>query len=203
DSPVGAGAWPTSKTEVGNYLIWYWGGSCKITQTVTVSQTTTGPVPSGAKQCVAPEAIVNPTVATGFNPGAGPIPGNGQDSSTLPFRNFQISDVGSNFDYSFRAGIFAGDYSGNTSGPIVGGEGDNGQAGAFWTDARNGRGSGSPTTLQPGRNPICEQSDVFFDRYSLPGEGNGNGNGNGHADDSFLVTPCPTGIQDKGGHGDH
>ena len=202
DSPVGAGAWPTSKTEVGNYLIWYWGGSCKITQTLTVSQTTTGPVPAGAKQCVAPEAIVNPTVATGFNPGPGPVPGNGQDSSTLPFRNFQISDVGSNFDYSFRAGIFAGDYSGNTSGPIVTGEGPGGQAGAFWTDARNGRGSGAPTSVEPGRNPICEQSDVFFDRYALPGEGNGNGNGNGngHADDSFLVAPCPTGIVDGHGH---
>lgn len=208
DSPIGSGAWPTSKTEVGNYLIWYWGGSCKITQTVLVSQTTTGPVPNGAKQCVAPEAVVNPTVVTGFNPGAGPIPGNGQDSSTLPFRNFQISDVGSNWDYSFRAGIFAGDYSGNSSGPIVGGgskgdEGDNGgQAAAFWTDARNGRGSGAPTSLQPGRNPICEQSDVFFDRYALPGEGNGNGGGNGHADPSFLVAPCPTGIQDHGNHGD-
>ena len=33
DSPAGAGAWPTSKTEVGNYLVWYWGGTCKITQT--------------------------------------------------------------------------------------------------------------------------------------------------------------------------
>ena len=208
DSPIGSGAWPTSKTEVGNYLVWYWGGSCKITQTVLVSQTTTGPVPNGAKQCVAPEAVVNPTVVTGFNPGAGPIPGNGQDSSTLPFRNFQISDVGSNWDYSFRAGIFAGDYSGNSSGPIVGGgskgdEGDNGgQAAAFWTDARNGRGSGAPTSLQPGRNPICEQSDVFFDRYALPGEGNGGGGGSGHADPSFLVAPCPTGIQDHGNHGD-
>ena len=47
--------------------------------------------------------------------------GNGQNSATLPFKNFQISDIGSNFDYSFRAGLFAGDYSGNTSGPIVNG----------------------------------------------------------------------------------
>ena len=25
----GVGPWPTSKTEVGNYLVWYWGGTCK------------------------------------------------------------------------------------------------------------------------------------------------------------------------------
>src|SRR4051794_6353095 len=55
-SPVGAGAWPTSKTEQGNYLVWYWGAQCTISQTQTVTQTTTGPVPRGASQCVAPEA---------------------------------------------------------------------------------------------------------------------------------------------------
>ena len=146
------------------------------------------------------------------------MPGQNQNPATLPFRNFQISDIGSNFDYSFRAGIFAGDYSGNTSGPIVasgdgkdshGDNGDNGfKAGAFWTDARNGRGSGAPTSVEPGRNPICEQSDVFFDTYNTNGQGNGNGggngHGNGHADQNFLVAPCPTGIQDKGaGKHDH
>jgi hypothetical protein len=205
DSPVGSGAWPASKTAVGNYLVWFWGASCKITQTMNVSQTTTGPVPAGANQCTAPEAVVNPTVATGFDPGAGPVPGQGQNSATLPFRNFQISDVPSNWDYTFRAGIFGGDYTSNSSGPTVGGskgdDGDNsGQAMAVWTDARNGRGSGSPTTVQPGRNPICEQSDVFFDRYSLDGHGDENDKKGGHADPSFLVTPCPAGIQDKGKH---
>ena len=64
----------------------------------------------------------------------------------------------------------------------------------------NGRGSGSPTTLQPGRNPICEQSDVFFNRYSLDSHGDENDNRGGHADPSFLVAPCPTGIQDNGEH---
>jgi hypothetical protein len=210
DSPIGSGAWPASKTEVGNYLVWYWGASCRITQTATVSlaspsTTTSNTVPSGARQCIAPEAVVSPTGATGFDPGAGPIPGNGQNSRTLPFRNFQISDVGTNFDYSFRAGLFAGDYSGNTSGPLVTGE--NGQAAAFWTDARNGRGSGTPTSTQPGRNPICEQSDVFFDRYTLGGDNNDNNdNGDrrgGHADQSFLVAPCPTSIQEKGNHGNN
>jgi hypothetical protein len=202
DSPAGAGAWPTSKTEVGNYLVWYWGASCQISKTVTVTQTGTGPVPAGATQCVAPEAVVNPTAATGFNPGAGPVPGNNQAQKTLPFDNFQISDVGTNFDYSFRAGLFAGDYSGNSSGPVVAGApgvkgNDANQAMAFWTDARNGRGSGTPTTTQPGRNPICEQSDVFFDRYNLSGHNDDHGDHPGHADQSFLVAPCPSGIQDK------
>ena len=199
DSPVGVGggAWPTSKTEVGNYLVWYWGAQCKITQTQTVSQTTTGPVPSGASQCVAPEAVVNPTVATGFNPGAGPIPGNGQNSATLPFRNFQISDLGSNFDYSFRAGIFAGDYSGNATGPTVSGDSNGNQAMAVWTDARNGRGSGSPTSVQTGRNPICEQSDVFFQTYNSANGGSGS-KGNASDSDVFLVAPCPGDIQEKG-----
>jgi hypothetical protein len=205
-SPVGSGAWPTSKTEVGNYLVWYWGAQCKISHAPTVSQTTTGPVPSGASECTAPEAVVNPSVATGFDPGAGPVPGQNQNSATVPFRNFQISDVGSNFDYSFRAGIFAGDYSGNASGPTVGRGGDNagdGERGshdviAVWTDARNGRGSGAPTSLQPGRNPICEQSDVFFKIY---GGRNGGEGSNGREADSangFLVAPCGGDMQDPG-----
>src|SRR4029079_4470640 len=115
----------------------------------------------------------------------------------------QVSDVGTNYDYSFRAGIFAGDYSGNTSGPIVAGPdtpgGDNGcKAGASWTDARNGRGSGAPTSSEPGRNPICEQSDVFFDRYSSSGGGKKHPEENGaKADSSFLVAPCPADIKDK------
>jgi hypothetical protein len=56
-----------------------------------VSQTTTGPVPAGAKQCVAPEAVVNPTVETGFDPGPGPVPGNGQNSATLPFKKLFLA----------------------------------------------------------------------------------------------------------------
>jgi hypothetical protein len=215
DSPVGAGAWPTSKTEVGNYLVWYWGASCQITKTATVSladpltQSSTN-VPAGASQCVAPEAVVSPTGVTGFNPPPGAVPGQNQNPATLPFRNFQVSDVGSNFDYSFRAGIFAGDYSGNTSGPLVAGPdtpvGDNGfSAGAFWTDARNGRGSGAPTSVEPGRNPICEQSDVFFDTYNINSSSTSSTGtkATGHADPDFLVSPCPAGIQDKGAGNNH
>src|SRR5207248_4539605 len=110
------------------------------------------------------EAVVNPSVATGFNPGAGPVPGNNQNPATLPFRNFQISDFGTNWDYTFRAGLFAGDYNANTTGPRLPNGDDRGgdRTAALWTDARNGRGSGAPTSFQPGRNPICEQSDVFL-----------------------------------------
>jgi hypothetical protein len=195
DSPIGVGAWPASKTEVGNYLVWYWGAQCTITQTATVTASNTT-VPSGASQCVAPEAVVNPTGVTGFNPGAGPIPGNGQNTSTLPFQNFQISDIGTNWDYSFRAGLFAGDYSGNASGSTV--TGDDTQTAALFTDARNGRGSGDPTSTEPGRNPICEQSDVFFDRYTSSGGGKKHADENGgKADSSFIVAPCPADIKDK------
>src|SRR6185437_9600223 len=78
-SPAGVGPWPTSKTVVGNYLVWFWGATCKVTTTATVGPSDTT-VPSGASQCIAPEAVVNPTGVTGFNPGAGPVPGNGQNS---------------------------------------------------------------------------------------------------------------------------
>jgi hypothetical protein len=195
---------------VGNYLVWFWGATCKITSTVTVHQTTSGPVPAGAQQCAAPEAIVNPSVATGFNPGGDqpftpasaanpgpPVPGNGQNSATLPFKNFQVSDVPSNWDYTFRAGIFAGDYTGNATGsidPYLNKNGDDpnrDKAYGLWTDARNGRGSGDPTSFQAGRNPICEQSDVFFDSLK--------GSGKGKTTDltPWIITPCPLAVQDK------
>src|SRR3954452_10961342 len=200
-STVCSGAWPTSKTEAGNYLVWNWGAQCKITQTQTVSSTVTGPVPSGASQCVAPEAVVNPSVATGFDPGAGPVPGQNQNSATLPFRNFQISDFGTNWDYTFRAGIFAGDYNANTTGPKLpnGAEKGGDQTAAFWTDARNGRGSGAPTTFEAGRNPICEQSDVFFQRYNAENGGNGP-RGNQSDANLFLVAPCPSDLKDHRQH---
>src|SRR5205823_2899768 len=55
-SPIGGGAWPTSKTEQGNYLVWYWGAQCSITTTATVTTGNTT-VPGAASQCVAPEAV--------------------------------------------------------------------------------------------------------------------------------------------------
>jgi hypothetical protein len=75
------------------------------------------------------------------------------------------------------------------------------QTAALWTDARNGRGSGDPTSTEPGRNPICEQSDVFFDRYSSNGGGKKHADENGaKADSSMIVAPCPPGIKDKKQH---
>ncbi len=41
---------------------------------------------------------------------------------------------------------------------------------------------------QPGRNPICEQSDVFVDGFDARNGGNGGSAGN---ITPFLVTPCP------------
>ncbi len=201
-SPAGSGAWPTSKTEVGNYLAWFWGASCKITSTATVGPSS-ATIPAAAKQCLAPEAVVSPTDVTGFNPGAGPVPGNNQNSATLPFKNRQVSDVPSNWDYTFRAGLFGGDYTMNATGSINPDLNKNGddpnrdKAYGLWTDARNGRGSGDPTSFEPGRNPICEQSDVFFD--SLKGDGHGQSLNL----TPWLVTPCPLGMTDKHDHGDH
>jgi len=201
NSSVGVGAWPTSKTEAGNYLVWNWGAQCRITQTQTVTRVGTRTVPNGASQCVAPEAVVNPTAVTGFNPGSGTVPGNNQNANTLPFRNFQISDFGSNFDYAFRAGIFAGDYNGNATGAKLPSGNDYGEerTAAFFTDARNGRGSGDPTSTQPGRNPICEQSDVFFDSYSSQFGGLG-ARGGGQDSNMFLIAPCPSDIKDHRQH---
>jgi hypothetical protein len=62
----------------------------------------------------------------------------------------------------------------------------------LWTDARNGRGSGgaAASDLEPGRNPICEQSDVFFDKLTAAG-------GGGAGDlTPWLDTPCPLAMQD-------
>ena len=89
-------------------------------------------------------------------------------------------------------------YSGNATGPKdpTANELGGNQTAALWTDARNGRGSGAPPTLEAGRNPICEQSDVFFDVYSAQSGGSAS-SGSGNNDSLFLVTPCPTDIQTK------
>jgi hypothetical protein len=104
-----------------------------------------------------------------------------------PFDNFGISDVPSNYDYCFRAGIFCGDYE------SVAVEGN--RAYTHFTDARNGRSSGGPAgggtfPSQPGRNPACEQSDTFVDSWPSTGRASGQ-NRPSRNDDEFLVTPCP------------
>jgi hypothetical protein len=157
--------WPTSRSRAGNYLVWTWGAQCQI----SASTATPG------SRCVSAQAALIPQPTEAPNPGIGPQPG--QDQSDLPFRNFKVSDVPSNYDYSFRAGLFAGDYEN------VAAFNRKSEAVVVFTDARNGRSS----RQQPGRNPICEQSDVWFDLIRSPASTGGVA-GNVQP---FYVTPCP------------
>jgi hypothetical protein len=164
--------WPTSRFRPGNYLVWTFGAQCQARR-------------GTAAECVGGQATEPPQPVAPVNP-SGAVPGAGP-SSLGDWDNFGISDVPSNFDYCFRAGIFCGDYEAVTV--------EGGKAYAFSTDARNGRSAGGPAggatvPSQPGRNPACEQSDVFVDHY---GSDRGS-NGQNHArpsDALFLVTPCP------------
>lgn len=169
DSNSTASEWPGSRQRAGNYLAWFWGAQCEVTR-------------ADSRDCVAAEAAVIPQPTAPVDPGADPQPG--QSQADFPFRNFAVSDTPSNMDYTFRAGIFMGDYN-NVA---VSGN----QAWAFWTDARNGRSSRS----QAGRNPACEQADVFIDGYNARNGGRGGRARN--SDELFLVTPCPAQAVDKG-----
>ena len=167
--------WPTSRNRPGNYLVWTWGANCRIRS-------------SNATACVAGAAGVNPQPAGPVNPLVTDIPPGAGPTFLGGFRNFGVSDVPSNYDYSFRAGIFAGDYENVAV--------DDKRAYTLMTDARNGRSSGGPAgggtfPSQPGRNPACEQSDVFFDDWSASGTASGQ-NSPRASDSLFLVTPCPS-----------
>jgi hypothetical protein len=129
-------------------------------------------------------AAVIPQPTAPINPGSGPQPGQGP-TFLGPLENFGVSDVPSNFDYSFRAGIFAGDYD------VVAVQDE--RAYSHFTDARNGRSSRD----QEGRNPACEQSDVFFDSWRASGRASGQDRAS-ESDSVFLVTPCPDDIKDRG-----
>jgi hypothetical protein len=175
--------WPTSRTTPGDYLTWFWGSVCSVTTTATVTTGTTT-IPQAASECLAPEAtIVTPPPGL-VNPGNELFP----EQTAFPFRNFTVSDVPSNFDYSFGGGVFIGDYNNVAIGP------DN-QAFGFWSDARNGRSSRLSTATnpapspQPGRNPICEQSDAFADSWSA--QSGGTADRPKATDEFFLITPCP------------
>jgi hypothetical protein len=167
-SPVGGGEWPTSKTRLGNYLLWYWGGNCRVNQTGPIDQ-------SSGRQCVAPTAGIITQPTEPINPDDSPFP----NQTVFPFDNFGISDTPYNWDYCFRAGIFCGDYEGLAIGP------DN-KVWAMWTDARNGRSS----RTQAGRNPICEQSDAWADTYSDNGHASGQ-NSPRSSDQLYWQTNCP------------
>jgi hypothetical protein len=196
--------WPMSRQRPGNYLAWFWGAGCKVDST-----------PS--RECLAPGASTIPAPPRAGRPGPDPVPGQGA-SYLGPFRNAVISDVAHNLDYSFRAGIFMGDYNAvafpNVPGDSRGHRGDDddddddggggGNAVAFWTDSRNGRGSGNPTnpdTFQPGRNPACEQADVFVDWFNPLSSSSGHHATKGM--EHFLVTPCPAGGTHRTDDGDN
>jgi hypothetical protein len=166
-----ASEWPTSRTRPGNYLLWFWGGNCDVDR-------------PDSTECTAPSAgtITQPTAP--INPTNAPFP----EQTVFPFDNFGISDNPYNWDYAFRAGIFAGDYEN-----VFVDEND--RAWAMWTDARNGRSS----RAQAGRNPACEQSDAFADVFSASGRASGQ-NHPRSTDELFLVTPCPGASDHRDGH---
>jgi hypothetical protein len=177
DEDSTAHAWPLSRQRPGNYLTWRWGAGCDVDDT-----------PS--RECVAPGAVEIPQPTGPVNPGADPVPGQGP-SYLGPFANSVLSDVPSNMDYSFRAGLFMGDYD-QVSYPNFPqlGNADARDALAIWTDARNGRGSGAPTSFQAGRNPACEQADMFMD-YFNPLREDDSDSVSESEEEAFLVTPCP------------
>ncbi|MFN2483517.1 MAG: sialidase family protein [Candidatus Limnocylindria bacterium] len=181
DTNSTASEWPTSRQRPGNYLVWRFGAVCSITTTGTVTATTTT-IPASASPCIAPTASVIPQPTAPIDPAATPIL---PAQTVFPLKNFTLSDVPNNWDYSFRAGIFAGDYDVVAIGP------DN-TAWAIWTDARNGRSSRN----QAGRNPTCEQSDAFVELYGS--QSGGTIKTAQQTDSLFLVTPCPLGMQDPG-----
>jgi hypothetical protein len=190
DTTTTAGEWPTSRAapngRPGNYLVWHFGAQCGITTTATVTATTTT-LPAAAKQCLGNEAAVIAQPTGPINPASGAVVP-GQNSTVLPFRNFNVSDTASNWDYTFRAGIFAGDYNNVNIGSDL-------TAWTLWTDARNGRSA----RAQAGRNPTCEQSDIFDDEFSSNSAGTVR-NSATQGMDLYTVTPCPTDIQDKANH---
>jgi hypothetical protein len=165
--------WPTSRQRPGNYSVWTWGAQCTVSA-------------SNATACVAPGAAPIAQPPGPINPGANPVPGQGPEFLGR-YHNFGISDFPSNYDYSFRGGIFAGDYD------VVATVDDDTKVYSHFTDARNGRSSGGPAGgdgPQRGRNPICEQSDVMVDEYSSESADAGQKTPK-REDAMFLVTPCP------------
>jgi hypothetical protein len=167
DTDSTAHEWPGSRTTPGDYLTWFWGASCSVTR-------------ADSRECLAPTAAVIPQPPGLINPDNSPFP----EQTVFPLRNYGVSDVPSNMDYSFGAGVFIGDYNNVAIGP-------NNQAFGFWTDTRNGRSSRiGGTSAQPGRNPICEQADAFADKWSSAGIAAGQ-NKPMATDELFLVTPCP------------
>jgi hypothetical protein len=183
-----AHAWPLSRERPGNYLTWRWGAGCDVDDT-----------PS--RECLAPGAVELPQPTVPVNPGADPVPGQGP-SFLGPFANSVLSDVPSNMDYSFRAGLFMGDYDtvAYANFPQLGGS-DERDALAVWTDARNGRGSGAPSSFQAGRNPPCEHADMFIDYFNPLREDHSDSISESE-EEAFLITPCPGDEEDDNDNDD-
>jgi hypothetical protein len=150
--------WPTSRQRPGNYLVWFWGAQCTVNR-------------ADSRECLAPAAAVIPQPTLPIDPPSVSVPGQGP-TFLGNFRNFGISDTPSNWDYAFRAGIFAGDYNGVAVTP---GRREL-KAFGFWTDARNGRSS----RMQIGRNPSCRGGNRHRGQNQPKPQ-----------DALFLVTPCP------------
>ena len=164
--------WPGSRTTPGDYLTWFWGASCDVDT-------------PDSSECVAPGLLPLPQPTAPVDPGNELLP----EPTGFPYRNYGISDVPSNMDYSFGAGVFIGDYNNVAIGP------DNSAYG-FWTDTRNGRSSRiGGASAQPGRNPICEQADAWADKWRA-GHLPGGQNSPRSTDALFLVTPCPVEADD-------
>jgi hypothetical protein len=171
--------WPMSRTRTGNYLTWFFGAGCRVTR-------------ADSRQCVAPNAAPIAQPAAPQDQPDGVVPGQGPGFTSADIDNSRLSDVPSNFDYAFRAGIFVGDYN-NVAYPnfVTGGRDD--RALGFWTDARNGRGSGGPGSNQPGRNPACEQADVFAAFFDPQRRSAGSAGRLA----PFEVTPCPKSVREE------
>ena len=191
DEDSTAHAWPTSRQRPGNYLGWRWGAGCKVERT-----------PS--RECVARDAAVIPQPTSPAEPGSG---AGARAGSGLPRAVRQPGAAGRALELRLRVPGRPVHRRLRRSRPTRtsrmhgrrGGDGDDdddddGGAArsrvAVWTDARNGRGSGAPTTPQPGRNPACEQSDVFLDFFN-PLRRDTSDAVSEAEEELFLVAACP------------
>ena len=170
----------------GNYLVWTWGAQCGINSFHHRHSRT---------ECVALGAAALPQPDGARSTPGGPTQFRVQGAGFLDaLRNFGITDVPSNLDYAFRAGIFPATTT--TSRSASRRTAMTYRAYAHLTDARNGRSSGGPagwradprSRLAAARNPVCEQSDSFIDIFDARNAGSGGSAGN---ITPFLVTLCP------------
>ncbi len=180
DEDSQAHAWPTSRQRPGNYLTWRWGAGCDIDRT-----------PS--RECLAPgaEVIPQPTEPIDLGPGSARAARPGaalsravrEPGSSRTFRPTWTTRSGPACSWATTTRSAT-----RTSRSSRIDHDDD--AVAIWTDARNGRGSGAPTSFQAGRNPPCEQADMFLDFFNPLREDHTDAVSESE-ENAFLVTPCP------------